>query len=568
MVHLGFGIDSRNSSFSITEKYRGKFKACRSELLTRGTANLLDLQRWIGKCNHLRLVFPANSLFTFQARQLLPGLGEDRVPVPPAVLEEIAFWTFVDSFTEPIPFLLQQHVSLRLHTDASGYAWGASVDLPDGPLVIRDYWSSSLFDRDICAKEGLAVLFGLQSIEDRLFRRRVDVFVDNEGLVQAWNGLRAKSAELVGVLQSLFLLSLDLRMALRLHWVPTDRNPADAPSRALDRMDCMLSPALRSRLWGCYGPLVFDLMALPSNFLRDPSDRPLPFFSRSPSPGAAGVNVFAQSPPVGRLYAFPPFCVITPLIRLFMEWGGVEVVIVLPVFARASSWASLLRPFVLDAVELFPPSSVDVLLFPSSRGFSANLLPVDFGLTAFRCRFPARPSPVVAPSLPPFRVLVLGDSVLRPLQSLSWPAPLRIIVRSFSGASLSRIVSEAEGLASSGCQALLVHAGINDASRGGADFEADFSRSCDSLRVLASSAFASRKVFVSTACPTRRSELNDRVCIVNRVLREFALTCGWGVVSNDNIRISDLSDNVHLGASGTARLYRNVLIALKSLASV
>ena len=137
MVHLGFGIDSRTSSFSLTDKCRKKFRVFRSELLERGSANLHDLQRWVGKCNHLRLIFPANSLFTFRARCFMSTLGEDRVPLPRDVVEEVSFWSFVDVFSEPVPFLLQQHASLSLYTDASGYGWGASVGLPSGPVTLR-----------------------------------------------------------------------------------------------------------------------------------------------------------------------------------------------------------------------------------------------------------------------------------------------------------------------------------------------------------------------------------------------------------------------------------------------
>ena len=565
MVHLGFGIDSRTMSYSITDKYRAKFRKCRLELLSRGTASLVDIQSWVGKCNHLRLVFPANSLFTFKARQFMAGLGDTRLPIPPPVIEEIAFWSFVDSYTERVLFLQEQHVAVRLSTDASSYAWGASIESPQGPLTLRDYWSTHLLTKDICAKEGLAVLFSLQAIEDRLFCRRVDVYVDNQGLALAWSGLRAKSEELAGVLQSLFLFTVDLRISLSLHWIPTDANPADAPSRALDRADCMLSSALRSKLWSVYGPFTFDLMALPSNALRAPSGRALPFFSRYPSPLSAGVNLFAQSPPRGRLYVFPPFGVIVSLIRLFMEWGGVEVVMVLPVFSRASSWASLLRPFVLDSLRLFSPSSVGVLRFPSSSGFHDNLLPVPYGMTAFRCLFPARPAPSL-PLLPePFRVLIVGDSVLRPLLSLTWHVSLRVAVRCFSGAALARVTAEASKLASMNCQAVLIHAGVNDASRGGEDFEALLSRSFQSLRSMASAHFARRKVLVSTACLTRLDDVNVRVGTVNRGLRELALQEGWQVVSNDNVRLPDLSDNVHLNASGTARLFRNINLALKSL---
>ena len=291
MVHLGFGIDSVTSSYSLTDKYRTKFIACRSALLERGTASLKDLQRWVGKCNHLRLLFPAVSLFTYQCRSLMSLFGDELEALPPAALEEVRFWTFVDTVTEPVPFLLQQHVAFLLSTDASSFAWGAKVDLPSGPLPLRDYWTSTLFRYDICSKEALAVLFALRSVASHLFRRRVDVFVDNMGLVHAWSGLKSKSEELTGVLRELFLFCVDNRVSLNLLWVSTKENPADAPSRVRDRSDSMLSSDVRSRLWSLYGPFSFDLMALPSNVFSSPSGSPLPFFSRDPFPSSRGTNV-------------------------------------------------------------------------------------------------------------------------------------------------------------------------------------------------------------------------------------------------------------------------------------
>ena len=215
MVHLGFGIDSATSSFYIADKCRRKFVTFLNELLNRGTANLLDLQRWVGKCNHLGLIFPAFSLFTFECRQFMSSLGGERVALPPRVLDEISFWSFVAMHTEPIPFRKQQHVSARLSTDASGFAWGASVTLPSGPVELRDYWSTPLLSSDICVKEALALFFCLQAIRQHLSDRRVDVFVDNEGLVHAWQGLRSRLPELVEVLKSLFLFCVDNRLSLK-----------------------------------------------------------------------------------------------------------------------------------------------------------------------------------------------------------------------------------------------------------------------------------------------------------------------------------------------------------------
>ena len=53
--------------------------------------------------------------------------------------------------------------------------------------------------------------------------------------------------------------------------------------------------------------------------------------------------------------------------------------------------------------------------------------------------------------------------------------------------------------------------------------------------------------------------------VANRVLRESALTEGWLMISNDNVRVFDLSDNVHLNAAGTVRVHRNIVIALRTI---
>ena len=104
----------------------------------------------------------------------------------------------------------------------------------------------------------------------------------------------------------------------------TKDNPSDPASRELDRANSGIASRLRHRLWQLYGPLHFDLMALTSNVFRDPHDHALPFFSPYPVPNSSGTNVFAQQCPQGRLYCFPPFVLIPPLIRLLAEWGSCE----------------------------------------------------------------------------------------------------------------------------------------------------------------------------------------------------------------------------------------------------
>ena len=306
-------------------------------------------------------------------------------------------------------------------------------------------------------------------------------------------------------------------------------------------------------------------MALASNVFVDPSGRALPFFSRFPHPRAAGVNVFAQRPPSGRLYVFPPFAMVIPLINLFVEWGGVEVIMVLPKYQdQLPSWLGLLQPYIQDSCLLASPGGLGVLRFPSSRGFQDNMLPLPFGLEAFRCVFPARPAPVRPIARTRLRVFIFSDSLLRPLRALAWPAPLGVVVRCFSGASLSQVVDRALALSSMACDVVLLHAGVNDASRNKANFNEHFATSCSRLETL-STRFAPARLVISTMCLTKSTEINERVAKGNQMLREAAMSGGWPLMSNDNILYSDLADTVHLNAAGTARLFRSIINTLKSM---
>jgi hypothetical protein len=101
---------------------------------------------------------------------------------------------------------------------------------------------------DICVKETLALFFALQSISEQIWDRRVDAFVDNEGLFHAWSGLKASSPQLNDVLRNIFLMLLEFNASLRLFWVPSADNSADAPSHLRSRADSCLSPRLRATL--------------------------------------------------------------------------------------------------------------------------------------------------------------------------------------------------------------------------------------------------------------------------------------------------------------------------------
>jgi hypothetical protein len=179
-------------------------------------------------------------------------------------------------------------------------------------------------------------------------------------------------------------------------------------------MDTSLHISLLERLWSVFGPFSFDLMSLRSNVFAVPSVVSLPFFSEFPCLGSSGINVFSQSPPSGRLYVYPPFSLIPSILRLFLEWGSLEVVVVVvPVSGRFPPWWALLQRYVISSLSLCKAGDLGVVCFPSKRGFSPNAAPLKYGLSAFLCRFP--PSLLSTSSLP----LSLSGSLLFPTLSSS-----------------------------------------------------------------------------------------------------------------------------------------------------
>ena len=60
--------------------------------------------------------------------------------------------------------------------------------------------------------------------------------------------------------------------------------------------------------------------------------------------------------------------------------------------------------------------------------------------------------------------------------------------------------------------------------------------------------------------------MNLRVAVANRLFRDLSLDGRLRVVSSDNIRVSDLSDAVHLNAVGAAGLFNDFILHLHSLA--
>lgn len=121
----------------------------------------------------------------------------------------------------------EKHLQLSLATDASSFRYGISLmSGKEKGLSFGDFWSN-IDDRPIYLKEASAVIIVLQALEAKIKDRRLDVYVDNTAVLYAWENQR----QLADLMKKLFQIMWKLNVDLKLHYVPSAENLADAPSR-------------------------------------------------------------------------------------------------------------------------------------------------------------------------------------------------------------------------------------------------------------------------------------------------------------------------------------------------
>ena len=100
------------------------------------------------------------------------------------------------TWDEPLPWRDERHVSVQVATDASASGWGYSILSGPSPTQASDYWSEEEQRLDIATREAPAINKMLRSSHEALRNARVDVLVDSQAVIQAWNNQGERSASL------------------------------------------------------------------------------------------------------------------------------------------------------------------------------------------------------------------------------------------------------------------------------------------------------------------------------------------------------------------------------------
>ena len=215
---LGFLSDSTKLAFLLPKDKKLKFAALRNSLNESKVTSAKSLQRFAGKIVSFSLAVPAAKLF---CREVNFNIGKALKNSKPIKMSD----------------------DLKIISDASNTGWGGILALSRAPKKTRGYWSPNDLEVSgrIAVKEAKALYQSLSIFCNELTNGRVDVYVDNSNLIDFWNNEAGRNIIFTNEIKDPFLLSMDLNIALNMHYVPSKRNMADPPSRFYSDLDCALS---------------------------------------------------------------------------------------------------------------------------------------------------------------------------------------------------------------------------------------------------------------------------------------------------------------------------------------
>ena len=387
---LGFLCDSMRQAFLIPRDKKAKFATLRESILSSSCVSLKTLQRFAGKVVSFSLAIPSCKLYVrevFHAIAQLTRSSKAAAKVQGRLRLDVAYWRFLDDWSDCLPWRSEQHCIVSLFCDASKRSWGGILFKDGRRIESRDYWMD--VSDDINSLEAKALVRSLLAFRDHVRNSRVDIHTDNRTLKAALDNFGCKNSSVNDSVKEILELSRHLNLAIDVHYVPSRDNMADAPSRACSDLDCMLSDNAWNSVERRFGPHSFDLMALDGNCRRDRSGLMLPHYSPWPTPASKGVNAFAQPIPLEHnIYAFPPFVLLGPLLRYFLGQGFQgALTLVVPDLRPRRFWWALLQSVAVDRLLLGRKGDDAVLLFPSRSTHVWSVRRLQWDLWAYRCIF-------------------------------------------------------------------------------------------------------------------------------------------------------------------------------------
>ena len=261
--------------------------------------------------------------------------------------------------------VLKQKPSVILKTDASLSGWGA---VREGCSTGGCWMSSEIAHINVL--ELKAVLFGLKSLCSSEFGTTIQVFSDNSTTIACVNRKGSAKEECNDITRLIWLWCLERDITLIAIHLPGVQNvTADMESRKTRQTEWMLNKKIFERVNEMFGPFDIDL------FASRVSKQLNSYMSWLPDPDALAINALDNLWDFKGMYAFPPFCLLSVVIRKVIQ-ARISVTLIAPVWER-QVWFPVLMKQLIKLPVLLPVMSdivVDPLTGKGMRNLNVKLM--------------------------------------------------------------------------------------------------------------------------------------------------------------------------------------------------
>jgi hypothetical protein len=344
---LGVEINSATMMFKVPAEKLRKLKHDLRSILKKETVSPRELSGIAGKINAISVaVTPVaahiRKIHHFQHQMIRQSHWDHQDSLHPEVREEIQWWLdHLDDWNGKA--IIPKPVEKIIQTDASNLGWGAVL----GQHIARGFWSEEEKSWHNNMRELMAVFKGLQSFENQIIGKSIQVQIDNTVAVSYVNRMGGKIQQLNNLATTIWNWCLDRKISLQGDYLPGELNTiADALSRINDKNDWKLHPSLFKMLDNIWGPHEVDMFASTLN-------HQVPrFFAWNHQPGAEAIDAFCQDWTAFSGYANPPFCLITRVLSQLQRQRA-TITLITPIWVT-TPWFPLLLEMCIDYPIILP----------------------------------------------------------------------------------------------------------------------------------------------------------------------------------------------------------------------
>lgn len=328
--HLGFKIDTTTMSLAVPPSKVRDLRREALKMIKAGTVSLRRLAAFIGKATAMTIaVFPARLM----TRQLIQTQNAalarncswtDPVTLGKAARKNLEWWREHLSGWNGLGFLPQK-TDVDAFTDASEEAWGIVINSKE----MSRTWTPAEQPHHINWKE-LRVIWYLVQIPT-LIGKTIHIICDNMTTIAQINKFGGtRSPLLLDLTTKIWNHCLTTGTRLKTTYVPSQFNPADAPSRRMIvQLEWSIDPTFFLQLEETWGHHTIDLFATATN-------RKVPrYISWSPEKEAWSQDAFNSNwSKMGRVYACPPWSLISRVLQK-IKMDKVKATVITPYWPSA-----------------------------------------------------------------------------------------------------------------------------------------------------------------------------------------------------------------------------------------